>query len=264
MALFRDSFEHFKVQAWLNDPAIHPDGSLLTLDQSPKRKRSPGRVQPTSANSPSQNPVRPPNRSFPSKARKPLQATTRSNMAARASEDADPLKNPTKPPKTRGTPTTLPNRQNPRRQSPRKTAAPVSSVRNAMEEIRPMIRGRAAQDDRGAELQDQPTPTVDLQSASFVGTLLSGKETSPPTSWDQSQSSKQTRSTSPSKSMHDLAMADPPIRFYEAKSICPPDGVAKLYQKISHACRGLKLLPHSLKVRNKNIIRPGSVLIVIG
>jgi hypothetical protein len=256
MALFRDTFNHFKVQAWLNDPDIHPDSTPLTPDspQSLKRKRSPGRFQSTSINSPLQNPARPQNRPFSSKARRPLQATTRSNMAARAGEDADPIKNPTKPPKPRGTPTSLPNRQNPRRQSPRKMAVPPSSVRNAKEETKPTGRGRVLQDNRGAELRRQPTADFDSQSQSYIGTLSSGKDMFPVLTAVESQSSKQTRSTSPSKSMHDLAMADPPIRFYEAKSIRPPEDVAKLYQRILHACRGFKLLPHSLKVRKKNII----------
>lgn len=221
MVLFRDTLVHSKVQAWLNDPEIHSDSAPLipVSPQNPKRKR---RTQTTLNNRP------------------------RGNMATRTGQDADPIKNP-KPPKTRGTPAILPSRQTPRRQSPRKAAAPPSLARNS-KETTPISRGRVSEDNSGAGLRGRPPSDFDAKCVSFGENVLSSSESFLPPTGTQSQSSKHTRSTSPSKTMHDLAMADPPIRFYETRSINPPEGVAELYGRISDACDGFKLLPYSLKV----------------
>jgi hypothetical protein len=50
--------------------------------------------------------------------------------------------------------------------------------------------------------------------------------------------------------MHDLAMAEPPISFFEAnsKTIQPPGPVAELYTNLLEVCEGFSLLPESLKV----------------
>jgi hypothetical protein len=251
MALFCDTFNHFKVEAWLNDPGFNSDSPQFGSNSPPgrKRKRISGRVHSPSRAATPRSPISPRHPCAPTQARRPLQATTRSNMAARAGQDADPIKSPTKPLMTRATPTTLPNR--PRRQSPRKTAAPSSSVRTAKGEATVTSRRRVLQDNTGAELRGRPPVDFDPQIQDYARTLSIVRDIFPPLTATESQSSKQTRSTSPSKTMHDLAMADPPIRFYEARSIRPPEEVAKLYQRISHTCRGSKLLPHSVKVRTE-------------
>jgi hypothetical protein len=84
-------------------------------------------------------------------------------MTARTSEDADPIKNPSKHPKARETLSTLPNRRNPRRRSPRKAAAPPSSVRNTKTETIPLGQGRVSQDNSGDELRGRPTADFDPQ-----------------------------------------------------------------------------------------------------
>jgi hypothetical protein len=62
-------------------------------------------------------------------------------------------------------------------------------------------------------------------------------------------SSTRSRSSSPVKTMHDLAMAEPPIKFFEAglKVIEPPEEVSGLYEELLDVCEGFRLLPGSLK-----------------
>jgi hypothetical protein len=62
-------------------------------------------------------------------------------------------------------------------------------------------------------------------------------------------SSTWSRSSSPVKTMHDLAMAEPPIKFFEAglKAIEPPKDISGLYEKLLEVCEGFQLLPGSLK-----------------
>jgi len=63
-------------------------------------------------------------------------------------------------------------------------------------------------------------------------------------------SSTRSRSSSPVKTMDDLAMAEPPIKFFEAgmKAIEPPEEVSGLYEELLDVCEGFQLLPGSLKV----------------
>lgn len=65
-------------------------------------------------------------------------------------------------------------------------------------------------------------------------------------------SSIQSRSSSPVKTIHDLTMADPPITFFEAnsKKIQPPPAISQLYKKVIDVSDGFNMLPKSLKVRN--------------
>jgi hypothetical protein len=71
----------------------------------------------------------------------------------------------------------------------------------------------------------------------------------------KSNSSIQSRSTSPVKTIHDLTMADPPITFSEAnsKTIQPPAAVYQLYKKILDVSDGFNLLPESLRVRSRSL-----------
>lgn len=67
----------------------------------------------------------------------------------------------------------------------------------------------------------------------------------------KSNSSTQSRSSSPVKTIYDLTMADPPITFFEAnsKTIQSPAAVSRLYKKVLDVSDGFNLLPDSLKVR---------------
>jgi hypothetical protein len=66
----------------------------------------------------------------------------------------------------------------------------------------------------------------------------------------KSNSSTQSRSSSPVKTIYDLTMADPPITFFEAnsKTIQPPAAVSQLYKKFLDVSDGFNLLPESLRV----------------
>ncbi|MCJ1405152.1 hypothetical protein MMC11_008378 [Xylographa trunciseda] len=65
----------------------------------------------------------------------------------------------------------------------------------------------------------------------------------------KSNSSTQSRSSSPVKTIHDLTMADPSITFIEAnsKTIQPPAAVSQLYKKVLDVSDGFNLLPESLR-----------------
>jgi hypothetical protein len=69
----------------------------------------------------------------------------------------------------------------------------------------------------------------------------------------KSNSSTQSRSSSPVKTIYDLTMADPPITFFEAnsKTIQPPAAVSQLYKKVLDVSDGFNLLPESLRVRSR-------------
>lgn len=85
---------------------------------------------------------------------------------------------------------------------------------------------------------------------------LQGKEiTILPRRGIKSNSSLQSRSSSPVKTIHDLTMADPPITFSEAnpKIIQPPAAVYQLYKMIVDVSDGFNLLPESLKVRGRSL-----------
>ena len=71
----------------------------------------------------------------------------------------------------------------------------------------------------------------------------------------KSNSSTQSRSSSPVKTIYDLTMADPPITFFEAnsKTIKPPAAVSQLYKKVICISDGFNLLPESLRVRNRSL-----------
>src|SRR5450432_2737341 len=64
----------------------------------------------------------------------------------------------------------------------------------------------------------------------------------------KSSGSSQSRPTSPAKKLSDLAMAEPPIEFFEADAVNPPEKVRQLYEKLQEASEGYELLPESLKV----------------
>jgi hypothetical protein len=66
----------------------------------------------------------------------------------------------------------------------------------------------------------------------------------------KSSLSTRSRSTSPVKTMHDLAIAEPPIRFFKAgrEGVVPPEEVSQLYKKLLEVCEGFQLLPGSFKV----------------
>ncbi len=279
MASFSDTFNNFKVQAWLEHYGCEDDGALLpswatffTPDSptSLKRKRSPGRIDPFLTNSPQQDPVEHWNPSSPARVRKPLQVTTRNIMPPRSGDDADPIKNSAKLPISSATARTPSNAPAQRRQSPRKAPALRSSARATQEET-PMVTSRrrvlqvnSAEEARGraaAEFDD-----VGPQRTRYAEILASAENIFQAPASTQSQSSKQSRSTSPSKTMHDLSMADPPIRFYEPgfASIRPPEDVTGLYQRISKACNGFQLLPHNLKVRDINLWYWRFLLTILG
>jgi len=71
----------------------------------------------------------------------------------------------------------------------------------------------------------------------------------------KSNSSTQSRSSSPVKTIYDLTMADPPITFSEAnsKTIQPPVAVSQLYKKVLDVSDGFNLLPESLRVRSLSL-----------
>jgi len=72
----------------------------------------------------------------------------------------------------------------------------------------------------------------------------------------KSNSSTQSRSSSPVKTIYDLTMADPPIAFFEAnsKTTQPPAAVSRLYKRVLDVSDGFNVLPGSLKVRSWGLI----------
>jgi hypothetical protein len=73
----------------------------------------------------------------------------------------------------------------------------------------------------------------------------------------KSNSSTQSRSISPVKTIYDLTMADPPITFFEAnsKTIQPPAAVSQLHKQFLDVSDGFNLLPESLRVRSRVLSR---------
>jgi hypothetical protein len=90
------------------------------------------------------------------------------------------------------------------------------------------------------------------EDAGYSGALQQVDITLLPRRGTLSNSSTQSRSSSPVKSIHDLTMAHPPITFFEAnfKTIQPPKAIVQLYKRILDVSDGFNLLPGSLKVRD--------------
>ena len=103
-------------------------------------------------------------------------------------------------------------------------------------------RGRALDDN---ESLSQDTPSYGQSLA------LSGPWALPPVlGSSKSKSTAASRSSSPTKTMADLDLAEPPIRFVEAggKGDDPPDGVLLLHTQFLDLADGFGALPGSLKV----------------
>ena len=101
--------------------------------------------------------------------------------------------------------------------------------------------------------KNAPTET---DEAGYSRALQRGSITVLPRRGTASNSSTQSRSSSPVKTIHDLTMADPPITFFEAnsKTVQPPQTISQLYKKVIDVSDGFNLLPGSLKVRSLFIL----------
>jgi hypothetical protein len=95
----------------------------------------------------------------------------------------------------------------------------------------------------------------ELAEAGYSRALQREEITLLPRRGTKSNSSTQSRSSSPVKTIYDLTMADPPITFFEAnsKTIQPPAAVSQLYKKVLDVSDGFNLLPESLKVRSRSL-----------
>ncbi|KAF4627925.1 hypothetical protein G7Y89_g10226 [Cudoniella acicularis] len=145
--------------------------------------------------------------------RSPLRETTMNSPPAKHAESD--------PPKRIKRGSKLPiQEQGPRRISPRKNE-PTSSQ---------LVDGEPAEAGYSRALQREEI------------TLLPRRGT-------KSNSSTQSRSSSPVKTIYDLAMAEPPITFFEAnsKKTQPPAAVSQLYKKVLDVSDGFNLLPESLR-----------------
>lgn len=129
------------------------------------------------------------------------------------------------------------------RRSPRKAVAPPLT---AIEETT-MMSGQQSASDKTESVVRSDT---DVQSSSFSGGLQLTNELILRPGLRNTNSSTRSRSSSPVKTMHDLEMAEPAIKFMEAnlKKLRPPQEVSALYTKLLDIQEGFQLLPASLRV----------------
>jgi len=155
---------------------------------------------------------------------------------------------------------TLDRRRNPLREttmnSPAKDAEPDHSKRSKKGLKTPTQQRQPLR--MSPRKNMHPTQLVDgrADTAGYSGALQHADITLLPRRGTMSNSSTQSRSSSPVKTIHDLTMADPPITFFEAnsKKIQPPQAIVQLYKRVLDVSDGFNLLPESLKVRDPFIL----------
>jgi hypothetical protein len=211
----RTSFEDYKVEVWLDNQPTRTSTAIESATLSEPE------VSPfTRKSSPSHKRKRDSDRvQAADRRRSPLRETAMNSPPAKHAESDPPkrIRRGWKPPA---------QERGPQRISPRKNA-PTSS---------PLVGGEPAEAGYSRALQREDI------------TLLPRRGT-------KSNSSTQSRSSSPVKTIYDLTMADPPITFFEANSrtIQPPAAVSQLYKKVLDVSDGFNLLPESLRVRSRTL-----------
>jgi hypothetical protein len=225
-------FEDFKVETWLaygidelqspesppaNDDASSPKALISKQTPSPKRKR----ISAFDA-SPAQKRQRPPIY--------PLAETTMNPKLPQNVSDADAgLAGKGQTPRAR--------------RSPRKTAPPALT---AVAETTTMSGPQSMSDKTEVTVYS----STGIPSSGYSGGLQLTNDLILRPGMRNTNSSTRSRSSSPVKTMRDLAMAEPPIKFFEAKlkTIEPPKEASALYHNLLDVCEGFQLLPATLKV----------------